>query len=460
MQQDWSRQTALGGSRGSLAVAVLLAVLAAGCAKKEAKEVEAPAPVQVTAVTQDTIRRIVAGDGVLFALEQQTVMPKPSSSGASSPVQKFYVNRGDHVKTGQLLAALENRDLKFTAESNKGQVDQAEANLQATQGATIPESVVKARTDVEADREAADAAKKVLDSREELFKEGALARRPVDEARVNWVQANSALLTAQEHLRTLEAVSKDAQIRQAAAQVVAARGQYQSAEAQVSYTEIRSPMNGVIADRPLYTGDMASTGSPLFTIMDISRVVARVNVPQAQASLVRLGQAAEVTLTDTGERVSGKVTVVSPATDPATTTVQVWVQIDNPGERLKPGAAVHAAIITEKFTAAAVVPASAILPGEEGGTAVLVVDSSAVAHLRPVQLGVREGNKIQVLNGARPGEEVVIVGGLGVEDKAKVKVIDTSVKEADEDVDPNAPPEVPPAKGQDQKKQEAKPKAQ
>ena len=124
-------------------VCVLAAAMAlAGCSKPEEKEVEAPAPVQVTAVTQDTVRRIVAGDGVLYPLDQQNVMPKPSASGASSPVQKFYVNRGDHVKSGQLLAVLENRDLKFSADSNKGQVDQAEANLQATEGATIPESVV------------------------------------------------------------------------------------------------------------------------------------------------------------------------------------------------------------------------------------------------------------------------------------------------------------------------------
>lgn len=272
---------------------------------------------------------------------------------------------------------------------------------------------------------------------------------------MSWAQANSALLTAQEHLRTLEAVSKDAQIRQATAQVAAARGQYQSAEAQVAYTEIRSPMNGTIADRPLYAGDMASTGQPLFAIVDVSRVVARVNVPQAQASQVRVGMPAEVTITDGGEQLQGKVTVVSPATDPASTTVQVWIQIDNPGERLKPGASVHASIIAEAFKAVPVIPASAILPGDEGGVMVLVVDAGSVAHQRPVQLGVREGNKVQVLNGARPGEEVVVVGGLGLDDKSKVKVIDTTVKESEDEDNPdeNAPPEPPAKGGKDQKDQ-------
>src|ERR1035438_7268206 len=92
-----------------------------GCSKKEETEVEAPAPVQVTAVTQDTIRRIVSGDGMLFPRDQASVMPK-----IASPVEKFYVNRGDHVKQGQLLAVLENRDLTAQAAEGQGAMDRSE----------------------------------------------------------------------------------------------------------------------------------------------------------------------------------------------------------------------------------------------------------------------------------------------------------------------------------------------
>jgi HlyD family secretion protein len=426
------------------------------CTKKEVKEVEAPAPVQVTAVTQDTIRRIVAGDGVLFALDQSSVTPK-----IQAPVQKFYVTRGDHVKQGQLLAVLENRDLTAQAAESKGAVDQAESNFRTTQGATVPEAVVKAQTDVDADRQATEAARKVLDSRQQLFQQGALAQRQVDEARVSYVTANSQLVSAQEHLRALQSVSKDEQIKTAVAQVDSAKSHFQSLEAQVSYTRILSPISGIISDRPLYAGELAVPGTPLLTVIDISRVVARVNIPQNQANLVRLGQTATLTQTDSAEELTGKVTVVSPASDANSTTVQVWIQIPNPSEQLKPGASVHARIVTELYKAATVVPAAAILPGEEGGTAVLVVTPDAIAHKRVVQLGVREGDKLQILNGVRPGEEVVIVGGLGVDDKGKVKIIDTSVKEADDENADEAGP--PPDKGdkgdKDQKKDEAKPKA-
>ena len=427
-------------------------VLCCACSKDKKEEVEAAAPVQVTAVTQDTIRRTVVGDGVLFPRDQASVMPK-----IAAPVRKFHVNRGDFVKQGQLLAELENRDSTAAAAEGKGSVEQAESNLRATSGASIPEALVKSRTDVDAARQLRDATQKVLESRQQLFKDGALARRPVDEAQVAFAQANSQFLSAQEHLRGLDAVSKNEQLNSARAQVATAQSHYQTLQAQLSYSQIVSPISGVIADRPLYAGEMAMPGAPLLTVMDISRVVARVNVPQAQAGIIRAGHPAILTLQGVDGEVNGKVTVVSPASDANTTTVQVWIEVDNPGGLLKPGTSVHAVIVTETFKAAAVVPIAAILPGEAGGNAVLTVGTDSRAHRKKVELGVREGDKVQVLVGVQPGEEVVIVGGMGVDDKAKVKVIDTSVKEVEEDEAGSEPAAA--EGGKAPKKDEAKPKS-
>src|SRR5690242_2368927 len=244
-----------------MAVAALLLVAAACSKKEEEKEAEAPAPVQVAAVTQDTARREVNGDGALFPENQWNVMPK-----ITAPVQRFLANRGDHVKAGQLLAVLENRDLVASAQANKGQVDQAQANLQNTEHATLPEAIVKAKTDVQSAQEAADAARKVLESRQKLLQEGALARKLVDDAAVTAAAANAALATAKEHLRTLESAGSQAQVNMARGQVEAAQGQYRSAEAQLAYSEVRSPGAGVVADRPLYPGDMAATGTPLMVV--------------------------------------------------------------------------------------------------------------------------------------------------------------------------------------------------
>ena len=432
--------------------AVLAAgVLACGCARRAEEEVEAPAPVQVTGVTQEPIRRIVAGDGVLFALGQSGVMPN-----ISKPVVKFYVNRGDHVKEGQLVATLESRDLKAAVDNARAQVNQATLNVHSIELATVPESVVKAQADVQSDTEQLDAARRLLDSQQKLFEQGALAGRRVDEARVAFASAKAQLDGASEHLRALNSVSKGDQISTAKAQLQAAEAQLAAAEAQLSYSEIHSPRSGVVADRPLYEGEMAVPGTPMLTVMDISKVVARINIPQNQGGSVRVGQTANVIPVDGGDAIEGRVTVVSPATDPASTTTQIWVEVDNPGEHLKPGASVHVKIITELVKNATTVPASAILPGEEGGTAVLVIDSDSVAHRHVVTLGIREGDKVQILNGARPGDEVIVVGGLGVDDKAKVRKVDTTVQESDdEDNAPEAPKDTP----KDQKKDEAKPKA-
>ena len=438
----------------------LLAVLAAGalasgCKKTETAEAEAPAPVQVTGVTQEPIRRIVAGDGVLFALSQSGVMPN-----ISKPVVKFYVNRGDHVKEGQLVATLESRDLKAAVDNAKAQVNQADLNVHSTSLATVPEAVVKAQADVESGKETLDAAKKLLDSQQKLFEQGALAGRRVDEARVAYVTAKATLAGATEHLRALNTVSKGDQIATAQAQLQSAKAQLAAAEAQLSYSEIRSPRSGVVADRPLYEGEMAAAGTPMLTVMDISKVVARINIPQNQGGSVKVGQTAEVLPADGGDTMQGRVTVVSPATDAASTTTQIWVELDNSGEKLKPGASVHVKIITELVKNATTVPATAILPGEEGGTAVLVIDENSIAHRHVVTLGIREGNKVQILNGARPGDEVVVVGGLGVDDKAKVKKVDTTVQESDDDDNaPDSGKDTPADQKKDQKKDEAKPKA-
>jgi RND family efflux transporter MFP subunit len=201
---------------------------------------------------------------------------------------------------------------------------------------------------------------------------------------------------------------------------------------------------------------MAATGTPLFVIVDISRVVARVNIPVIDARAIKVGQTATVTMADSSQEYPGKVIVVSPAVDPNAATIQIWIELANPNEQLKPGATVHASIVTETIKNASLVPATAILPGEEGGTAVLVISQDSVAHKRNVQVGVRQGDKVQILNGVLPGEEVATVGGMGVDDKAKVKIVDANAPPPEEEQ-----PEKEESKGdekQDKKKDEGKAK--
>ena len=167
---------------------------------------------------------------------------------------------------------------------------------------------------------------------------------------------------------------------------------------------------------------MATTDKPVLTVMDISSVVARINMSQDQARDIQVGD--DATLTAEGsEPIPAKVTVVSPAVDANSTTVQVWVQAPNPGERLRAGMSVHAAIVAATIDGATLIPAAAVLGSNEGGSKVMVVDDKDTAHERKIEIGVKEEDLVQVVAGVQPGERVVTVGGLGLEDKAKVRVL-------------------------------------
>lgn len=401
--------------RTLLAIAALAAL--AACSKPKQAETEPVAPVQVAEVMREPIQRIVEADGVLYPSDQASVMPK-----ISAPVKAFAVNRGDHVAKGQLLATLENRDLEAAAAEAKQLYEQALAAQRNTTGAQLPEDTNKARQDVASSKQALDAAQKVYESRKQLFEEGALARRLVDEANVAYVQARSQYDVANEHLRALDRVGRPEQTKSAQAQADAAKARYDAAVAQLSYSEIHSPLSGVVAERPLYAGEMASAGTPLITVVSIARVIARANVPVSQASFLKVGDAGTISQRESGIELNGKVTVVSPAVDPNSTTVEVWVEADNPGEKLKPGATVHVSILADTIPNSVVIPAVALLPNDEGGVQAMVVGPDLVAHDRDIEVGVRTPEKVQILKGLNPGEKVITGGGVGLEDGAKVRI--------------------------------------
>ncbi len=391
--------------------------LTLGCAKKDQKEAEPPVPVEVAAVRLGPIQRIVMAEGVLYPKDQASITPK-----ISAPVRAFYVNRGDRVRRGQLLAVLENRDLAAAALESKAQYDQAQAAYRSTTAASVPQEVTKAELDADSTRQALDAAQKLYESRQQLFQQGALAQRLVDEAHVAYVQARTQFENAQKHLDALQKVGKEAQLQGAAAQLEAAKGHYEAAAAQLGYSEIRSPIDGVVTDRPIFPGEMASAGSPLLTIMDVSSVVVRANVPEREAAPLRAGSKAAVAQAEGSREVAGKVIVVSPAVDPNSTTMQVWVEASNPGGLFKAGATARVSIVAETIDDAVLVPPSALLPMPDGSTSVMVVGSDLVAHRRKVEAGVREPGAVQAVKGVSPGENVVVVGGLGLEDGAKVRI--------------------------------------
>src|ERR1700761_8293811 len=128
--------------------ALALLFTACGKAPDKAADAEAPTPVEVDDVTRGPMDLIVNADAVLFPVNQANVTSK-----ISAPVRRVLVNRGDHVKAGQLLAELESRDLAAAAQESKNQLDQVTSALQTTTGATVPEDRTKAQADVQTARQ-------------------------------------------------------------------------------------------------------------------------------------------------------------------------------------------------------------------------------------------------------------------------------------------------------------------
>jgi HlyD family secretion protein len=422
-----SSRLGVGRSGTCPTVLVCVVVVLSSCGGKTAEKPagEAPTPVMVEAAVRGAVDYMVTADAILYPINQANVTPK-----ISAPVKRMLVNRGDHVKAGQVLAELESGDLAASANESNNQYQQAQASYQTISGATVPEDKSKAQADVQVAQQVLDAAQKLYDNRVALQKEGALAQKLVDDAKVALAQAKGALETSQRHLQALNQVSQRETIRGAQAQMNAAKAHFDNAEVQLSYAQIRSPISGIVADRSVYAGEMPASGTPIISIVDISQVVARANVPVKDASKIQVGRPARITGPD-GD-LAGKVTVVSPSVDPSTTTVEVWVQVANPGEKLKPGSSVRVAIIAETIQNTIVIPTAALLNADDGGQKVMVITGDNVAHERRVSVGVRQGNRVQIVSGLQDGEQVVTSGGLGLDDKAKVTIQQPKPEEDDE----------------------------
>lgn len=405
------------------ALAVASSICAMVACSGEAKDTEQPVPVQIVSVEKTNLQQNVTTDAVVFPIAQSALVPK-----ISAPVKKFYVNRGNRVHAGELLAQLENRDLAAAAQDTRGSYDQAEATYATTTASDLPQELQKAQLDFQAAKTQLDATQKVYDSRKELFAQGAMPRKELDQAAVDLTNARNQYEIAQKHLDTLNAVGKQSTLKSAKGQLESAQGKYQGATAQLSYSEIRSPINGVVTDRSLYAGEMASAGTPIVTVMDTSQVTARAHIPQQQAALLKIGDNATISSASFDKPLPGKVSVVSPALDPNSTTVEVWVQAKNPKERLRPGTTVQISMLARSIPDALAIPAAALLTAQDGATSVMVARAcrgdtyvrSLCASQTAVQAGIRDGDRVQIVEGLKEGDKVVGSGAYGLPDGHKI----------------------------------------
>ena len=415
-----------------LALACCLTV--GGCRKAADDEATPTAVVHVEAEKPEVgeIAEKITADATLSPLAQAAISPK-----ITAPVRVFFVQRGSRVKQGQLLAELENRDLAGQALDSKGQYSAAQAAYQIEADAQVPEDYKKAQLDVAQNGAQVALQSGIVAQRRRLFDQGALAGRDLDTAVAALAQAQAIYDVAVNHLHALEAVSRKASIQQAAGQLSSARGKYDTAAAQVSYSRITSPIAGVVTDRPLFPGETAAQGTPLITVMDTSSLLAKVHLAQTVTQRLHVGDEAEIAVPGVDDPVKAKVTLISPALDSGSTTVEVWLRLDNRHGDYKAGTPVRTSIDGRTVARAIKIPLSAVLTAEDGSKSVMIVQPDGAAHKLKVQLGINDGTDTQVTEGLNGSETVITSGSYGLDEGTRVVLgkADDDDKKADDKSD-------------------------
>ena len=396
-------------------------LLLVGCssAPKEEAEPKPVVSVKVAKAERGDVELSVSAPATTFPREQANI-----SARITSPIRELRVRKGDSVRAGQTLALLEDRDIRAQQAEAAAAIADAQASLEKTATGTLPADIDRARGQVETTQAALQLAQRNYERRKQLFDQGAIPQRDLNVSETELAQAKTTFEVAQKALDLLQNQSRDRDLRIAQSRVDQAKARLATLDAQLSFTELKSPFNGVIAEQMAYPGDMAKPDSPIFTVMDLSVVVARAQVPEAEAGPVRAGQACRFRPADRpGADVAGKVSVVNSTVDPGRRTVEVWCEIAAPPAWLRSGSFGIAQIVTGRAPGSILVPKEAV-QFEEGTRRgiVMLVDDKQLSAQRKVECGPTVNGRVQILKGVSEGELVVIEGGFGLPEGTQLKI--------------------------------------
>ncbi|MBW4038434.1 MAG: efflux RND transporter periplasmic adaptor subunit [Acidobacteria bacterium] len=411
--------------RASILALATLAICA-GCKGGSNEPSDIPVAVQAEHPHVGPISEEIAADAVLAPMSEAALSPR-----ISAPIRAEYVQRGAHVHRGELLLVLDDRDLQGAALDTKGALATAEAAFATTTQATIPADLQRANLDLATAKINLEVASQTAADRRKLFAQGALPGRDADIAAAAAVQAQATYDTAKKRLDAVLATTQASDAKAAQGQLTAARGRFMNAQAQVSYATFRSPIDGIVTDRPLFPGETAPAGTPVITIMDTSSLIAKLHITQADVQQLRLGDKADVFVSGIEQPVEAAVSLISPALDPGSTTVEVWLKLANADGRLKAGTAVHARIRGTTIQNAITIPIGALLPAQGGSNAVMIVGPDHVAHQRSVTVGIRTPETAQILKGLSPLDNLIVEGSYGLDDGTKVTLESTKPDKED-----------------------------
>ncbi|MBI3470876.1 MAG: efflux RND transporter periplasmic adaptor subunit [Candidatus Solibacter usitatus] len=388
-----------------IAVLCLLSLLGAGCASKGSaptgKKGDFAVPVSVATVAQKDVPVEIQVIGNVEA--HSTIAVKPQVSGQ---LTKVYFTEGDTVKAGDLLFEIDRRPLE-------AQLNQAEANIARDLAQEGQAEAALARDLAQEKYAQAQAARYA-----KLFAEGIISRDQVEQIRTS-ADAIAAAANADR-----------AAIQSARAATVAARAMVENAKVQLSYTTIRSPIDGRTGNLAVKQGNIVTANlTDLTTIHQVQPIYATFSVPESQLAAIKrymaLGKLPVMATTqDEGATLeTGVLSFIDNAVDASTGTIKLKATFSNAERKLWPGQFVRVVLRLTTQQAAVVVPNQAVQTGQEG-LFVYVVKPDRTVESRTVTTGARMDQELVVEQGLQPGETIVTDGHLRLAPGSRVQVRD------------------------------------
>jgi RND family efflux transporter MFP subunit len=345
----------------------------AGCSHPSADDegggASANPEVTLTRVVRADISDSLTLTGTAAALPNEDVRVSALVPGR---IAELVVAEGDRVRTGQVLAKLDDRPYRDQLQQAEAAEQQTKANLENAQ---------LART-----------------RNEDLFQRGIAARKDLEDA------------------RTQESVAAAA-LRQAEAALELAR-------LQLARTQILSPLNGMVAKRFVNVGEQVdgTAAQPIVEVASLREIEFQANAPASYLGKMRPGEPVRLTGESAGAKeILGRVVAISPAVDPATGVGLVRIRVPNADGMLRLGMFLSAQVAVDTHARALVVPPEAVYRDETGDPRVFIVNQDTAAAVS-VKLGIETKDRVELLAGAKEGDTVVLSGGYGLGDKARVRV--------------------------------------
>jgi HlyD family secretion protein len=383
---------------------VVLLLAGAGVAVRAAlKPNNAIEPSRLVAIERGDIARSVVATGKIEP--RSTVEVKSKASGI---VKQIFVDYGDTVRAGQVLAELDKEELE-------ARVRELRANVQAAEAAETAAVAALERNRVDAQGPDLPFLKTSMERAQQLHREGLMAKSVVEDAEKLYQMALNKQMSATSSL----AVAR-ADITRARAQVAQAKAMLERAEEDLRNATIVSPIDGLVLSRSVEVGNAVSSilvvgsqAQPIFTLGDVSDVFVRGKVDQADIGKVFISQTARIVVESFRDRkFEGKVYKISPlgVEKENVTTFEVQVSIANPGRELKANMSANAEIILEERPGVLLIPEAAVVYDKQRKASVEVPDSTQEKGRRRVdiQLGISNGVKTELVAGLKEGQKVIL----------------------------------------------------